>query len=189
MSTPPAPPKTGATVVITHRVRDQMHAEYENWLLEIGPISRASPGLLDWQIIRPLPNFTVNYTIIIRFDTTDHLRQWIESDQRTRLIEKARPLLANDDAYDIHSGLDFWFMPQGVGNKTPVRWKQFLITWTAIYPLSLVIPLLALPSFRQLGLPHDVYLDGLLISAVLVWLMVYVVMPRYTRLVRHWLFA
>ena len=47
-------PDEGATVVITHRVREGQHERYEEWLNEIGPLCRLSPGHLHWQIIHPL---------------------------------------------------------------------------------------------------------------------------------------
>ncbi|HEX8773113.1 MAG TPA: antibiotic biosynthesis monooxygenase [Pyrinomonadaceae bacterium] len=179
---------SGATVVITHRVRDGKEADYDNWLNEIGPLCRASPGHLDWQIIRPIAGLTTTYTVVIRFDTSDHLRQWMGSPDRQRLIQTVRPLLAADDGYTIQSGLDFWFTAPGAGVKVPVRWKQFLITWSAIYPLVLGVPLVIVPILRQLGASDNRFLTMLLITATVVLLMVYVIMPRYTRLVRQWLF-
>jgi antibiotic biosynthesis monooxygenase (ABM) superfamily enzyme len=179
---------TGATVVITHQVRDGKQGAYESWLGEIGALCRAAPGHLDSQIIRPITGLTATYTIVIRFDTADHLRQWMESADRRRLIETVRPSLAADDHYTIRSGLDFWFNPPGSDAKVPVRWKQFLITWSAIYPLVLGMPLLILPVLRAIGVPDNPFLSTLVVTGALVALMVYVVMPHYTRLVRHWLF-
>jgi hypothetical protein len=178
----------GATVVITHRIRDGQQAGYEDWLDEIGPVCRGSLGLLDWQLIRPIPGITATYTVIIRFDTCEHLRKWMDSPERKKLIEKVRPLLAHDDDFFIRSGLDFWFTPEGARAKVPVRWKQFLITWSAIYPLVLVIPLAVLPVLRQLGIPQDHYIDTLFVTLLIVFLMVYLVMPRYTKLIQRWLF-
>jgi antibiotic biosynthesis monooxygenase (ABM) superfamily enzyme len=51
----------GATVVITHRVREDKHAEYEIWLGEIVPLCKASPGHLDWHIVRPISGLTETY--------------------------------------------------------------------------------------------------------------------------------
>ena len=109
------------------------------------------------------------------------------SPDRQRLIERMRPLLAADYDCTIRSGLDFWFTPPGTA-KVPVRWKQFLITWSAIYPLVLGVPLVVVPVLHQCGAPDNRFLSTLLVTATVVFLMVYIVMPRYTKLVRQWLF-
>lgn len=181
--------ETGATAVINHRVRDGMHSQYDAWLNEIGPICRSYPGLLDWQIIRPIPELTLTYTVIIRFDTLAHLQNWLQSQQRQELIEKALPLLSGDDAFFVRSGLDFWFAPEGAKAKLPVRWKQFLITWSAIYPLVLIMPLIVVPLLQLLGLPNNRYLATLCVTGLVVFNMVYVIMPRYTKRVHRWLFT
>ncbi len=178
----------GATAVITHRVRDGQQEGYDTWLNEIGPLCRSYPGHLDLQIIRPISGLTATYTVIIRFDTREHLQGWLSSQDRKRLIEHVRPLLAQDDDFFIRSGLDFWFMPEGARARVPGRWKQFLVTWSAIYPLVLVIPLVVASVLRQLGVPQDHFLDTLFITGAVVWLMVYLVMPRYTKLIHRWLF-
>lgn len=179
----------GATVVITHRVRAQAQADYERWLLQIAPLCRASPGCLDWHIVRPVPGLTETYTVVIRFDTNEHLKLWMESEARRRLIEQARPLFVTGDDFHISSGLDFWFTPAGAKAKLPVRWKQYLVTWSAIYPLALLVPMVVVPALDALGVPRLQPVTTLAVTGVVVFLMVYVVMPRYTRLVRRWLFS
>lgn len=179
----------GATVVITHRVRARAQAEYERWLERIAPLCRASPGCLDWHIVRPIPGLTETYTVVIRFDTNEHLRLWMESDARARLIDEARPLFVTGDDFFVSSGLDFWFTPAGAKAKLPVRWKQYLLTWSAIYPLALLVPMIVVPALDALGAPRLQPITTLAVTGVVVFLMVYVVMPRYTRLVRRWLFS
>jgi uncharacterized protein len=179
----------GATAVITHRVRDGQKEGYDAWLNEIGPLCRSYPGHLDLQIIRPIPGLTATYTVIIRFDTREHLQGWMSSQDRKRLIEQVRPLLVQDDDFFIRSGLDFWFTPEGARAKVPVRWKQFLVTWSAIFPLVLVIPLVVALGLRKLGVPQNHYLDLLLSTGSVVWVMVYLVMPHYTKLIQRWLFT
>ncbi len=185
---PSAPERSGATVVITHRVLPGRHDEYEEWLTEIGAACRGSVGFLDHQIIRPIQDLSATYTVVIGFDTAEHVRAWVESEERRVLIEKAKPFLQTDNAYAIHSGLDFWFMPTGVRAQEPVRWKQFLVIWSAIYPLSFGVPLLVVPALAQLGIVNRAIVT-LPVTAIMVGLMVYVVMPRYTKLVRKWLFT
>jgi len=179
--------KHGATVVITHRVAKNKHADYDAWLNEITPLSTSSAGFLDWQIVRPIPEQTETFTIIIRFDTQANLEGWMNSPTRNQLIEKVQALLVSGDDFFVSSGLDFWFTPEGAKAKVPIRWKQYLVTWSAIYPLALGVPLLVLPLLKTLGISNP-YLISLVMTGTIVFCMVYVVMPNYTRLIHRWLF-
>jgi antibiotic biosynthesis monooxygenase (ABM) superfamily enzyme len=184
----PADTEQNATAVISHHVKDGHQDGYEKWLDEIVPLCKTYPGHLGVVVIRPVPDATATYTVIIRFDTRDHLLVWLRSQDRNRLIAKVQPLLAEDDRFFVRSGLDFWFTPEGAKARLPTRWKQFLVTWSAIYPLVL----LAFPAvesvMQQLAIPDSRYLRTLIVSCIVVLLMVYVVMPRYTKLVHRWLF-
>jgi antibiotic biosynthesis monooxygenase (ABM) superfamily enzyme len=180
--------KQGASVVINHQIKQGKENEYENWLNEIGPLCRNATGHLDWQIIRPIPTLTSTYTVVIRFDSTEHLKDWMYSQERSRLIEKAEPLLDKGDDYFIKSGLEFLFNPQETKTKVPKRWKQTIVTWSAIYPLSMIIPLIVLPLLRIGDIPKYRAIDSLFISGAIVLLMVYLVMPHYTKLIKKWLY-
>lgn len=187
-SDPPSLPYEGATVVITHRVLKDKHPEYETWLEEITPLAKASPGYLDWHMIRPIPGVVDTYAFIIRFDNEIHLKQWMESSTRTHLIEKVRPLLESDDDFFVRSGLDFWFTPAEAKAKLPVRWKQYVVTWSAIYPLVLLVSFGVTSALRMLNIHSGRLVTTLVVTGLVVYLMVYIVMPRYTRLVHRWLF-
>jgi antibiotic biosynthesis monooxygenase (ABM) superfamily enzyme len=58
-----------------------------------------------------------------------------------------------------------------------------------IYPLSLGVPTIVSPALRLLGIPDHRLFTTLVVTGTIVVLMVYVVMPRYTKLVKRWLFA
>jgi uncharacterized protein len=105
------------------------------------------------------------------------------------LIEKVSPLLITGDDFFVSSGLDFWFTPGGAKAKVPVRWKQYLVTWSAIYPLVLGVPLVIRPLLQRLGAPDNPLLTTLVVTGTVVFLMVYFVMPRYTKLIKRWLFT
>lgn len=178
----------GATVVITHNVLVGKEQEYENWLNEISPISKNSIGFLDWQIIRPIPNLTYTFTVILRFDTIENLRNWMESPERKKLIEEALPFFAKQDKFYIKSGLDFLFLSENENVKIPLRWKQYFVTWSAIFPLATFIPMLLLPLLRNMGFPQNRYIDSFIVSGMIVFIMVYLLMPRYTKLIKKWLY-
>ena len=178
----------GASVVISHYISEGNQKQYEAWLDEIAPICKSSIGFMDWQIIRPIPKITFNYTVIVRFDTIENLKSWMESNDRKQLIEKAKPLLAKDDQYIIKSGLDFLFSPENANQNVPVKWKQYLVTWSAIYPLSLLVPLFVFPILKGLGLPENKFINSFFVSGTVVFIMVYFLMPKYTALIKKWLY-
>ncbi len=178
---------SGATAVIHHQVRDSQHDEYERWLEKILPLVRSSPGYLDVQVIRPVRGLTDSYTVILRFDCEEDLRRWLQSPERLKLIETAMPILSRADTYTVHSGVDFLFTPHDGQARVPVRWKQFLVTWSAIFPLTLLLPLITVPLLQRIGLSNH-FVVVAIVSGTAVLLMVYMIMPRYTRLVRRWLY-
>src|SRR5262249_4077778 len=136
-------------------------------------------------VFRPAPGMRT-YTSILRFDADDHLHAWATSDARHALISRVGDLLTKGDVHEIRTGIDFWFTPESA--KPPKPWKQFLLVLSAIYPLSLLIPFLFTPLFRvPPPLTHPL-VRRLSIAAVVVGLMTFVVMPRYTRLVQRWLY-
>ena len=178
----------GATVVITHHIKEGKHDQYEEWMTEIGPLCMNSAGFVDWQIIRPIPDLTFIYTVIIRFDTILHLKNWMDSEARKKLIEKVRPLFEKEDQYHINSGLDFLFSSVNINAKPPAKWKQFLITWSVIFPLSILIPLVIVPILKTLKTAENPYVNSFIVTGIIVLLMVYLIMPNYTKLIRKWLY-
>ena len=179
-------PSPSVAFIITHTIKAGEAARYEAWVTEmLSAVSRA-PGYLGREVFRPAPGRRT-YTSILRFDAYDHLHAWSASDTRKALISRVSDLLTKGDVHEIRTGIDFWFTPERA--KPPKPWKQFLLVLSAIYPLSLLMPFLFTPLFRVAPPLTHPLLRGLCISAVVVGVMTFVVMPRYTRLVQRWLYA
>ena len=85
--------------------------------------------------------------------------------------------------------MDFWFAPMAGETKVPARWRQSLVTWSVIYPLVLGVPLIVSPVLRLVGIPEHRLFTAFVVTGTIVMLMVYVIMPRYTKLVKRWLYA
>ena len=179
--------ETPVTTVILQRPQPGAVNRYEDWLKEIVPVAQQFAGHQGVNVIRP-HGASAAYTIVLHFDTMANLRQWLTSDVRARLIEKIRPFLVSEEKIDIKTGFEFWFTPPP-GGKPAKPYKQFLITLSAIFPLTIVVPWLLQPVFTWLPALALPGLRHLVIAAAIVAVMIYAVMPRYTRLVSHWLYG
>ena len=175
------------TSVIQHRVHAGATARYEAWLQEITPAAQRFPGHQGVNIMRPAAGADV-YTIVLHFDSLEHLHGWLASETRRRLIAAIEPLLVSGECVDIRTGLEFWFTPPTPGAQHPPPYKQFLLTFSAIVPLTVLVPWALGPLLHVapvLGLP---VVSNVIVSAAIVGVMTYVIMPHYTRLVAGWLY-
>jgi uncharacterized protein len=172
-------------LIITHTIRAGEEKRYETWLTDILGAVSTFPGYLGREIFRPAQGMRT-YTSILRFDCNDNLAAWVESDLRGSFVSQVTDLLEKGDRHEIRTGIDFWFTPQGV--RPPKPWKQFVLTLSAVYPLSLVIPGLLSILFPFMPVLAQPIINGLLIAASLTALLTFVIMPRYTRLMKWWLY-
>ena len=172
-------------LIITHTIRAGEEKRYEVWLTDIlGAVSN-SPGYLGREIFRPAQGMRT-YTSILRFDCSDNLNAWVESDVRRAYVNQVTDLLEKGDRHEIRTGIDFWFTPEGL--RPPKPWKQFILTLSAVYPLSLVLSRLIRALFPLAPTLANPLISGLLVAASLTALLTFVIMPRYTRLMKWWLY-
>lgn len=171
---------------IIQRPRADARQDYEAWLKRITPIAQAFEGHQGVNIIRPTGQ-SKDYTIVLHFECENKLRAWLDSKERKTLMEEVRPFLDQDETIDIQTGFEFWFTPQET-KKHPPAYKQFLITASAIYPLTLLVPWALSAAFDMAGIAGWSALKGFLVAIIIVALMVYLIMPNYTKLLSKWLY-
>jgi antibiotic biosynthesis monooxygenase (ABM) superfamily enzyme len=179
--------ETPVITVIRHQPRPEAVARYEEWLTEIIPVAKEFCGHWGVNIIRP-QSTSGAYVIVLHFDSVANLRRWLDSDVRRALVERIRPYLVADESIDIETGLEFWFTPPP-GGKPAKPYKQFLITLSAIFPLTIIVPLVLRPLFWTLPVLSLPGVSHFIVAAIIVALMTYIVMPPYARRVSHWLYS
>jgi antibiotic biosynthesis monooxygenase (ABM) superfamily enzyme len=173
------------TIIIQRPDKNQILA-YEHWLTEMVPLAQGADGHRGVNVIRPHGQ-SQDYTIVLHFASEASLRHWLESDTRKHMIQKVQPLLHEQESIDIKTGLEFWFTPPAAKKNAPAT-KQFLLTWSAIFPLSLLIGGLLSRLESLIPFLSAPLIKPLLSSLLIVGLMTFVVMPRYVRLAAKWLY-
>ena len=137
--------------VVRHRVREGAHTPYEAWLVEIVRVAATFPGHRGVQVVRPTAG-GVDYTIIVDFATHDDATRWHQSTERAHLIDDVQPHLEVAEQVTVGAGIDYWFQPEPpVTREPPMKppaWKQWLITTSVIWPLTMVVPWAFGPVFK-----------------------------------------
>ncbi len=125
-----------------------------------------------------------DFHIVHQFERWRDLQAWLDSPEREEWVRHARELAATRVAQQERTGLETWFhVPSEATMRPPPRWKMWLISLVAIYPLVLAFQAFVVPLTNSWPLP----LRAALFPVVLLTTMTYVVMPAVTRLLRRWL--
>jgi antibiotic biosynthesis monooxygenase (ABM) superfamily enzyme len=172
------------TVLYSRRVKPGREADFEAWARGIVAAARQFPGHLGASVL-DAPG-SREYHILFSFADPRSLRAWQDSEERQRWLARVGELLEADRGLQQLTGLETWFKLPGANvptMKPPPRWKMWLISLMAVYPLVLAFQALAVP--RMVGLPLP--LRALLFPLVLLTLMTFVVMPVVTRVLHRWL--
>jgi uncharacterized protein len=182
----PDPPDAGGpvTTTVTRRVKPGHETAYEEFLEGIIAAASGFPGHLGVEVFRP-DRPGGEYRTVYRFDSAEHLRRWLDSEERSAWLERAEPHAAGPMRTRYLTGLETWFtLPAQPGAPPPPPYKMALLTWITITPLITGVVLALAPLLDDLALVPRLAIT----TAVTVPLMTWVVMPRLTRLLRGWLF-
>lgn len=126
----PAP----VSAVISTRVLPGREAEYRAWERKIAIAQSKARGLRGYRFEPPVPGVQEDFVAILRFDTDENLRGWLDSPERRKLIDEAAPLTAEFHARLAHTGFEQWFRDDAASSRVPA-WKQNMMVLFMLYPV------------------------------------------------------
>lgn len=171
------------TVVFDRQVKEGKEKAYEAWHQELITLSQTVGGHLSTQVV----HHGRRYITIQQFDSRSTLDAWLDSPKRAEKLDEMREFVDIAPRPQTLSGLESWFeLPeQSTKQAYPVRWKQAIVTFGVIFVLVALLNIFVMPIIKDWPL----ILRSAVFPAVIVPLLVYVIMPRLTRLLKKWLFA
>jgi uncharacterized protein len=185
LDSPPHGSHGPVTTTVIRRVKPGHEPFYDQFLAGINAAASRFPGHLGVEVFRPQSATAGEYRIVYRFDTGEHLRAWLDSDERAAWLERAEAHVIGPMHTRFVTGLETWFtLPDRPGTPPPPRYKMALLTWIAIFPLITLVVLALDPLLEKLDLVPRLAVT----TAVAVPIMTWLVMPRITRLLRGWLY-
>jgi uncharacterized protein len=172
------------TTTVSRRVKPGHEPFYEQFLEGIIEAASRFPGHLGVEVFRPEHASGGEYQIVYRFDTGEHLRAWLDSDERAAWLERAEPHVIGPMRTRFVTGLETWFTLPGQPAAPPPPYKMALVTWITIFPLITLVVVVLGPLLKDLALVPSLAITTALTVPIMTWL----VMPRVTRLLRRWLY-
>ena len=175
----------GRAVVFTLRARPGRERELREWAPNIVRAARAVDGNLDATVIGL--NEASELRFLYHFRDEASLQTWLTSPERAQLLADAESLVADGPSLE-RTGLETWFeSPTHVhaAMVPPPRWKMWLVSLVAIYPLVLAFQLWITPHLVDWHWPLAVRAAAL--PLVVLSLMTFFVMPNVMRVVGPWL--
>ena len=139
-------------------------------------------GFLGREILDPVAGIQDETIVILTFDTAHHLRQWIESDERAKILADLDAITVGSLKTNVVGGFAGWF-PAGSDGREPRKWKQALLILVALFPVSLAVSALRSWIAPDLPLVPSVLIGNIIGIAVLTWF----VMPPLTARFADWL--
>lgn len=136
-------------------------------------------GYISTTVLYPAENSDCHY-IILRFDSKENAETWMHSDARKEMMKDSHATWMSGKQEVIHDWDIFWYSTFQ-GTK---KWKQWTVTFIAVYPLTIVMPLLvkkistAMPLF---------FFEGILRALLISGFMTFLIMPFVMKLFKKWL--
>jgi len=172
-----------ATVVFSWTVKPGREQVFEQRMHEIHRVARTYPGHMGVTTIKS-PGRSDSFQTVLRFDTQAHLDAWLHSPTRQELARAIEEVAHNDTAKRA-TGLETWFEIPGQVVTPPPRWKMVVVTFIAIYPLSLVYGLFLAPHL----LKWPVWGRAFFLPIFAPIILTYLFMPYLTQhVLKRWLY-
>jgi len=173
------------TVVVSRRVKPGSEAEFEKLSTAMSMAATQFPGHLGSNMFRPAAADDPEYRIVFKFRSQEDLEYWQNSPERLAHLDSFEKLLVAPAKTEVLSGMVTWFtLPTQNPVKPPSKYKMTVVSWLALYPTVSIIFLV----FGGLLEPVPLLLRTMMITGILMPLMSYVLMPRFTRWFAFWLY-
>jgi uncharacterized protein len=166
-------------IAVTQRVKKSHIAEFERALASL----RAGP----WPSLEPggctcLGSESMEYGIMRSFASTADRDAFYQTPLYREWLTRIEPMVEGEATYRQLEGLEAWFRSPHA--PMPPRWKMALLTWIAVWPVSMLVPAILMPLLGS-NLPQ--VLTAGLIAAGIVVILTWVAMPLLVKVAHRWL--
>ena len=144
-------PHDMVTEIITVSVKPGMEEAYHAWVERIRQMEARFPGYQGLQLQPPIPGLQDDWVSLLRFDTSEHLNAWLESDARRAALQEVEPFIDQREQ-QVATAFSGWFTFGDVPGQVPPNWKQAMIVMLTLFPVVMLELLNLSPLLQSLNL-------------------------------------
>jgi uncharacterized protein len=164
-------PHDMVTEIITVSVKPGMEEAYHAWVDRIRQMEAKFPGYQGLQLQPPIPGLQDDWVSLLRFDSSEHLNAWLESDARRAALREVEPFIDQREQ-QVATAFSGWFTFGDTPGQVPPNWKQAMVVLLTLFPVVMLELLYLSPLLRSLNLSVATFIGNLLSVAALTWLLV-----------------
>ncbi|MGW1888901.1 antibiotic biosynthesis monooxygenase [Streptomyces sp. NPDC002004] len=175
------PAQEAVTAVISHDVKPGRERDFVAWQDKTLKAQERYPGFMGSELFSPVEGIQDRWVVVFRFDTREHLDQWLKSDARRKLLDEGRDYFADYDMHEIASAFSGWFrFGEGQHGGVPANWKQAMSVLLALYPTVMVLNLTLGKGLTAAALPGylALFISNVFSVSILTWFMMPLVVNR-----------
>ncbi|MEU8997631.1 antibiotic biosynthesis monooxygenase [Streptomyces caniferus] len=183
---PAQPPADVVTAVISHDVKPGAEQGFLSWQEKTLRVQEKAPGFMGSELFRPVEGVQEHWVVVFRFDSREHLDDWLASEVRAKLLKEGSKYFTSYDVRKVGSAFSGWFQfDHGKGGGAPPNWKQAMSVLLALYPTVMVLNLTVGVGLEKLTVREYIglFLSNVLSVSALTWLL----MPIVNRVLAFWL--
>ena len=145
--------------------------------------SLAEPGSRGVHCLHPPPGSgSTEYGIVRSFASAADRDAFYETPLYKEWLRRIEPMVDGAPTYRRLLGLEAWFRHSP--GASPPRWKMALLTWVAVWPVSMIVPAIVLPA---LGAHLPPFLVAGIIAGGIVLVLTWIAMPLLVKAAHRWL--
>jgi antibiotic biosynthesis monooxygenase (ABM) superfamily enzyme len=170
------------TAVIMTTVIPGYETQFKRWHARVKEHQSAYPGFLGCEVQPPTGMFQQEWVTLLRFDSNEHLDNWLQSDERRQLLGQAQGIIDRSSERRVRTSFEGWFR-FGADHRPPPSWKQSAIVLLVLFPVVMLEITLISPLLRWIDVAPATFIANAISVIVLAWPL----MPLATRGMRWWL--
>lgn len=176
--------KAPVAVVFAQKVKPEKKLAFLDWQKRLRQAQEKIPGYLGTEVFEPAEGVQEEWVNIVRFDTPEHLEQWLFSRERGKLLEEAESYVEHYRANKLATGLEGWFDFSNARGEQVAKipsWKQAILVLVALYPTVMALHYLLTPFLSGLSAPLGMLVTNLISVSLLTWACMPLVSKRIFR--------